>query len=71
MFRIDWLRADGKRHDIGGAPFFAPKADVKVSGEYVLERIWPQIQRDHPELSGFALVDTFSQDEVFRWQEKP
>jgi hypothetical protein len=71
VFKIIWLRDGGERHDIGGTPMFAPGPVVTVAGRYVADRIWPQIQRSHPELSGFALVDMPSQDEVFRWPAAP
>jgi hypothetical protein len=68
MFRIEWVRDDARRHDIGGSPLFAPGPVATLAGEYVTKWIWPQIHRQHPEISGFALVDLQSQDEVFRWK---
>jgi hypothetical protein len=66
MYKIRWLR-DGKKYDIGGLALFAPGATAAIAGHYVAGRVWPQIYRDHPELSGFALVEMASLDEVFRW----
>jgi hypothetical protein len=50
---------------------FAPGPVVTVAGRYVADRIWPHIQRQHPELSGFVLIDLPSQDEVFLWPVDP
>jgi hypothetical protein len=68
MFKIAWLGDGGNRRDIGGMPMFAPGPAATIAGEYVAKRIWPQIYRDNPELSGFALVDVPSLNEVFRWE---
>ena len=67
MFRIVWLGEGGKRREIGGLPMFGPGPVPIVAGRYVADRIWPQIQQDHPDLSGFALVDVETWEEVFRW----
>jgi hypothetical protein len=69
VLKIIWLRDGGHPHEIGGSPLFAPGPVVEVAGEYVVKRVWPQIHRDHPEVSGFALVDLPSRDEVFRWKD--
>jgi hypothetical protein len=68
VFKIVWLRDSGQPHDIGGTPMFAPPPVPTIAGDYVVKRIWPQIHEDHPELSGFALLDVPSGDEVFRWR---
>jgi hypothetical protein len=66
VFKIGWLR-DGKNYDIGDAPLFVPSPGALVAGRYVADQIWPRFYRNHPELSGFVLVEMEGGDEVFRW----
>jgi hypothetical protein len=66
MFKIGWL-LNGKNYDIGEASLFVPSPGAQVAGRYVAEQIWPRIYSNHPELSGFVLVEMESWDEVFRW----
>jgi hypothetical protein len=68
VFRIVWVLDGGDRHDIGGSPLFAPTSVATTAAAYVAKRILPDIQRDHPQVTGFALLDLTSHDEVFRWK---
>jgi hypothetical protein len=66
MFKVGWLR-NGKNYDIGEAPLFVPSPGEMAAGRYVAEQIWPRIHRNHPEVSGFVLLEMESGHEVFRW----
>ena len=57
MFKIEWHQRDGKRHDIGGPPMFAPPPVATIAGDYVVKHILPKVRRKHPEVWGFALLD--------------
>jgi hypothetical protein len=70
MLKIVWLVQDGLPHEIGGSPMFAPSGDAGVAKDYVAKLIWPQIHKANIGLTGFALIDLRSQDEVLRWRNE-
>ena len=69
MFKIVWL-CEGKQHDIGGSPMFAPPPVPTIAGDYVVKHIWPSIHAKYPKVSGFKLVDLPSGLDTFLWAAK-
>ena len=48
---------------------FAPPPVAAIAGDYVVKHIWPKVHEEHSEVTGFALVDLPSNQEVFLWKE--